>query len=81
VFRDSPDDNEGVIGILENGAREVIDQGVEQKAITGGPEEKLLQDVSDNIKEKGGERVPPAKPSPALDPSAGDAIKENGSLA
>ena len=46
--------NEGVIGILEDGAREVVDKWVKQEAISGGIEEKLLEDVRHNVKEERG---------------------------
>jgi hypothetical protein len=79
VIWDSPDDDEGVVSVLEDRAGEVIHEGVEEKAFPGGLEDHLLQDVNNDIEQEGGKRVTLPKPAAALDPSAGDTIKEDRS--
>jgi hypothetical protein len=81
VLRDGPGNNQGVVGILKDRARKVIDQGVEKQPVTRSPEEKLLKHIGDNVKEEGGERVPLPKPTSTLDPASGDPVKEDGGLA
>ena len=51
-------DDKSIIVILENGARKVIDKGVEKEALMRGVEDELWQDIHDNVKEERGERVP-----------------------
>jgi hypothetical protein len=81
MVRDSANDNEGVIGILEDGAGEVIHQGVKEKTREGGDAKHLLKDVSNDVKQEGGERVSLPKPPAALDPASRYAVKENRRLA
>jgi hypothetical protein len=81
VLGDRTNNDEGVIGILEDGTREIVHQGVKEKAREGGETEHLLKDVSDNVEQKRGERVSlPESPS-ALDPASRDAIEKDRSLA
>jgi hypothetical protein len=54
VVRDSADDNQSVISILEDRTGEVINQGVKEEAITGGLEKELLEDISNNVEQEGG---------------------------
>jgi hypothetical protein len=42
---------------LKDGARKVIDEGVQEKAVTGGLEDHLLQDIDDDIEQERGEGV------------------------
>jgi hypothetical protein len=81
MLRDSTNDDEGVVSVLKNGAGKVVDKRVEKQPLTGGQEEKLLENVSDNVKKEGGEGVPLAEPPLALNPPAWDAIKKDSGLA
>jgi hypothetical protein len=57
VIRDSPDDNKGVISILEDGTREVIHQRVEEKPRPRSMEKELLEDISNDIEEERRKRI------------------------
>jgi hypothetical protein len=81
MLRDSANDNNGVIGILENRARKIVDKRVKKQTLPRGHKKELLENIGNNIKKKGGERVALPEPSTALDPPARDAIKKNSSLA
>jgi hypothetical protein len=81
VLGDRTNNDEGVIGILEDGTREIVHQGVKEEAGEGGETEHLLKDVSDNVEQKRGERVSLPESPPALDPAPRDAIKKDRRLA
>jgi hypothetical protein len=81
VLRDSPNNDEGVIGILKDRTREVINERVKKEASLRRMEQKLLEDIRNQVKEKGGEGVTLSKPTPTLDPPSRDAIQKNSSLA
>jgi hypothetical protein len=81
MLGDGPDDDEGIISILENRTRKVVDQGVKQKPLTRGLEKKLLEDISNDVEKEGGEGVALTQTTPTLDPPPGDAIKKDRSLA
>jgi hypothetical protein len=81
MLRNSADDDEGVVSILENRAGEIIHQRMKQKAVPRSREQKLLEHVSDDVKQERGQRVPLSQTSPALDPPTWDAIQKNSGLA
>jgi hypothetical protein len=57
MLGDGPDDDEDIISVLENRARKIIDQGVEQKPLARGLKKKLLEDISNDVEKEGGEGV------------------------
>jgi hypothetical protein len=67
MVRDGSNNDEGVVGVLEDGARKVIDKGVEEKASKGGQAEHLLEDISNNVEKERGERVSLSKTTKTLD--------------
>jgi hypothetical protein len=67
MLRDSANDDKGVIGILENKARKIINKRVKEQTLSRGHKKKLLKDVGYDIKKKGGQRVALSKPPAALD--------------
>jgi hypothetical protein len=69
VLRDSANDYEGIVSILENRAREVVHQGVQKQPLMGGTEDQLLENISKNVEEKRREGISLAQPTAALDPS------------
>jgi hypothetical protein len=81
MVRDSTDDDKGIVSILEDGARKVVHQGVEQKSVPRGREQKLLKDIRNNVEEEGGEGISLPKPVTTLNPSARDTIEQHSSLA
>jgi hypothetical protein len=54
---------------------------VEKEADVGGLEEKLLEDISNDVEKERGERVPLLKAAPTLDPPSRNSIEENSRLA
>jgi hypothetical protein len=54
VFRDSANNNEGVVGVLEDRTGEIIDKRVTKEPIPRGLEQKLLENVCNNVEEEGG---------------------------
>jgi hypothetical protein len=80
MVRDGSNDNEGVISILEDGTREIIDKRVKEKTFTRGVEQELLKDIHNNVEEERGKRVTLTKPPLALNPASGDSIQKNRSL-
>jgi hypothetical protein len=66
---------------LKDRAREVVQEGVEEKTGPRSREKVLLKDVGDDVEKKGGQRVALAKPPPALDPAPRDTIQKHSSLA
>jgi hypothetical protein len=42
MFRDSPNNNEGIISVLQDRARQIIDKRVKKEATSGGVQDKLL---------------------------------------
>jgi hypothetical protein len=80
VLRDSPNDYESIVGILQDRARKVINKWVKEQSLPRGAQEELLQDVSHNVEEKGGEGVSLTKAALTLDPAPGDTIQENRGL-
>jgi hypothetical protein len=54
MVRDSADDDQGIISVLKNRARKIIDKGVEEEPITTGLEEELLEDVGNDVEKEGG---------------------------
>jgi hypothetical protein len=57
MVRDGSNDNEGVISILEDGTREIINKRVKEKTFTSGVEQELLKDIHNNVEEERGKRV------------------------
>jgi hypothetical protein len=57
VVRNRTNDNESIIGILEDGTGQIINKRVEKEAGAGGLEEKLLEDISNDVEKERGERV------------------------
>jgi hypothetical protein len=80
MLGDSPDDDKGVIRVLKGGARKIIDEGVQEKAVAGGLEDHLLQDINDDIEQERGEGVALPEATAALNPSAGDPVEQDRSL-
>jgi hypothetical protein len=81
MLRDGTDDDEGVIGILKDRARKVVNQRMEEQPLTRGQEKQLLENVSHNVEKEGRKGVSLAKTSAALNPAPRDAIEKNSSLA
>jgi hypothetical protein len=54
MLRDGPDDDEGVVSVLKDGAGEVVDQRVKEEAVSRGVEDHLLKDINNDIKQKKG---------------------------
>jgi hypothetical protein len=54
MVRDSADDDQGIVSVLKDRARKIIDKRVEEEPITRGMEEELLEDVGNNIEKEGG---------------------------
>jgi hypothetical protein len=54
MLRDSANDDKGVVGILENRARKIINKRVKENTLSRGHKKKLLKNVGNDIKEKGG---------------------------
>jgi hypothetical protein len=54
---------------------------VQEKAIAGGLEDHLLQDINDDIEQERGEGVALPEATAALNPSAGDPVEQDRSLA
>jgi hypothetical protein len=52
MLPDSAHDDKGVIGILENMARKIINK--KEQTLSRGHKKKLLKDVGYDIKKKGG---------------------------
>ena len=75
------DDDEGVISVLENQARKVVDQRVEEESIPGGMEEQLLKDIGYKIKKGGREGVALVEDSSTLNPFSRNPIEEHSRLA
>jgi hypothetical protein len=78
---DGPDDNKGVVSILENRTRQVINKRVKKPPLSRGLQEELLEDISNNVEEKGGERVSLPEATTALNPPARNTVQKNRSLA
>jgi hypothetical protein len=74
MLRDGPDDDEGVIGVLEDGTRKIVDKRVEKEPITRSLEEKLLENISNDSKNKGGQGISLLESSATLDLVSTDAI-------
>jgi hypothetical protein len=53
MVRDSADDDQGIINVLKDRARKVIDQRVEEEPIPRGLEKELLEDVGNNVEKEG----------------------------
>jgi hypothetical protein len=53
MVRDSADDDQGIVSVLKDRARKIIDKRVEEEPITRGMEEEL-EDVGNNIEKEGG---------------------------
>jgi hypothetical protein len=62
VFRDGANDNEGVVGVLEDRTGEVFNKRVEKEPIPRGLEQKLLENVCDNVEEEGERGSPCRRP-------------------
>jgi hypothetical protein len=81
MLRDSSDDDEGIISVLENRAREIVNQRVEEKPLTGSFKKHLLEDVNNDVEQEGGQGIALPKATPTLDPPPRNPIKENHRLA
>ena len=51
-MRNSTNDDERVVRILQNWAREIVDKGVKELPFPRGVKEELLEDIHNNV-EKG----------------------------
>jgi hypothetical protein len=54
---------------------------MEKEPVAGGLEKKLLEHISHNVEQEGGQRVTLAKATAALDPSTRNPVEEDCSLA
>jgi hypothetical protein len=80
MLRDIPNDNEGIISILENGASKVIDQGVKQKTVSRSLEKHLLENIRNDVEKEGGQRVSLPQSSATLNPVPRNAVEQHRSL-
>jgi hypothetical protein len=80
MLRNSPDDNESIIGILENGAKKVVDKGVEKEPITGSLKKHLLKNIRNDVEKEGGQRISLPQSSAALNPVTRNAVEQHRSL-
>jgi hypothetical protein len=80
VVGNGTDNDESVVGILQDGTRKVVHKRVEQEPFSGGLEEKLLKHISYDIEEERRQRVTLSKPPATLDPFARDTVEKNSSL-
>jgi hypothetical protein len=76
-----PAKDKGVVGILENRAREVRGERVTRIAISPGAADKALENVSDNDKEVRGEGIALPEAISAADPVSRDTVQEDGGVA
>jgi hypothetical protein len=81
MLRDGPDNDDSIVGILEDRAGEVIYKWVKKEPLARSLKDNLLKDIGDNVKKEGGERVPLPEAATALNPPARNTIEENRSLA
>jgi hypothetical protein len=80
MFRDSPNDNEGIISILENGAGKVINQRVEKKTVSRCLEKHLLKNIRNDVEKEGEQRTSLPQSSAALNPVPRNAVEQHRSL-
>jgi hypothetical protein len=81
MLGNGPDDDEGIISILEDGTGEIIDKRVKEESLPGGLEEHLLKDIYNDVEEERGQGVSLAEPSTTLNPPSGNSVKEDGCVA
>ena len=74
------EDNEGVIGILQDRARKGGGERVFKRPIAGRQKDKTLEGVSNKDEEVGRERVSLSEAMTALDPITWLAVEEDGRL-
>jgi hypothetical protein len=54
MLGDGPNDNKRIIGVLKDGASEVVHKGVEEESLPRSKKEHLLKDIGDNVEEEMG---------------------------
>jgi hypothetical protein len=81
MFRDSPEDNEGIISILENGTKKVINKGVEKETVSRCLEKHLLKNIRNDVEKEGGQRISLPQSSAALNSVPRNAVEKHCSLA
>jgi hypothetical protein len=80
MLRNGPDNNESVIGVLEDRTGKVIDERVQEETFARGMEDHLLEDINNDVEKEGGERVTLPQTATALDPFPGYSVEENSGL-
>jgi hypothetical protein len=79
-FLGGPAKDQGIICVLEDGAREVRGEGVSEGAVLPGLKDKALEEVSNYDKKVRGERVPLSETIATTDPTARHPIEEDSSM-
>jgi hypothetical protein len=74
-----PKDYKRVIGVLDDGAREVIDERVYEAILTHILHQQAMQELSDSQEEVRGEGIPLSQPILAGDPAPRDTIQQHRS--
>lgn len=74
-----PDQDQGVVSVLDDGAPEVIDQRMHQPCALA--HHQTVEQISNDEEEVGAQRIPLLQSPTALDPGARHAVQEDGSLA
>ena len=57
VVNPSSNNDEGVVGVLEDRTWEVVNKRVRKEAVAGGLENKMLKNIGNRVKKEGGEGV------------------------
>ena len=79
-MRNSTNDDERVICILQNWAWEIVYKGVKELPFPRGVEKELLEDIHNNVEKERRERISLSQPTATLNPTHRNAVKKNGSL-
>jgi hypothetical protein len=81
MLRNGSDDDKGVVRVLNYRAEQIINKGMEEQPLPRGLKEHLLENISNNVKEEGGEGVTLSQPPAALDPASRNAVEKHSGLA
>lgn len=71
------DEDESIVGVLDDGARVGRGEGMVNVSSKGMGVEETFEDIGDDNKEVGGQRIPLPEPSAAVDPSTGHTVEKD----